>query len=975
MKKRVIAVIFALLFSLSLAAVQVLADEADTAPAPYVIDDMSSHKSWLSTDFSVSRAVYTEDTLHLSSSETDKGYLIFSASAVESGKDLTVKRTFDEPVNLYKHSNISFDWFLSADFPVDKDASVTFTLTVTLHSGTSSVSESVSASVGEWTKADIQLTNWNRRSSVDAISITLTPLYESTDYLRLSLRMDSLTAHGAADTSFEDRYMTPAFTVKDGSLTSYADGTVSWRRLSFSSLSASISYSDPAEALGHNTLRAVISVNTDTELRLTAVYADGTVYESKSQTVAESAAHTAVYFSFPSPEKALRFALVSDTEGGGNVDIYSIDTVFLPTEQTKSDIGTLDVCAFDPEGVLNLRGTVSSDAVIEHIDGTIRIYAVPTYRTVEDAVLSSDPIAETTMSTRYNISIDPSAIPDGGTATRYAVIIADGTSLISVCEPSLPDTAKAGVLRPSTSGSLKGITSADISHEAGLTEITVDYGELFGSPTSSKIYSEFGELFYFSSELLSRLDLSVKTLSLSGTDVYLRLTDRDENGTPRLITADSAESFKKLYAAVDFLSSRYSSPEYGYISGMIIGESVTDASDMTEADCIKSLVNAASVIKCAGSAHVSDFKVLFPLGKELTADKPSLASTELALRMITFYSVTADLSDYGLVWQADTVASVADAAAVMKHASSVGGNAPRQCIVKYTPTDIGYPSVDGLLDKTVRAYISAVSQNSVHGFILDSDSAPDIVIDDRFNAFFAKLDTNIYPDTFKELYGSEDTIPMPSPAAEKRTFSRLLSEAEIKTAVNTLGTTLIFDYSDAFYTGGWFTLTKNGECMTVKAGSGRAMRASGSIMYSWQTPLDLSAAPVLGFELYGDETAVYSLTVISPGASVTSDFIVTPNSCGVYIDLSDFAGVSKVTGVIIAPKIAENTSVYIKNVSCGSFTLTDAELADRFSSGTGSSDTETAKPEENIVEIIAVVSAAAVVSALAFALLRRKKED
>lgn len=972
MKKRIWAAFFILAALFTFISVHVYAEESSL----FIIDEMTARSEWHSSSLTVSRSAYTDETSHLATSESDKGYLVFGASGAESGKELTARREFSELVNLYKYSTVSFDYNISAD----ADAAVSYTLTVTLFSGDSSVSSSFAAETGKWAKAYFPIGTWNKRSAVDAISVTVSPVFESGDgtaKTAVAFCLDGIRAEGSTDTSYEDRFMTSSFSVKDGSVTNYTDGTVLWRHASASSISANISYSDAAEALGHNALRAVISVGTDTELRLTAAYTDGTVYESKAQTVAAGSDPVACYFSFPSPEKALRFALVSDTKLGGTVTLYGIDTVYLPSASAETALGTLDVCAIGADGSLNLRGTVTSDAVIEHIDGTIRIYAVPVYSSAEAAVLSSDPVAETTMTTRFNITVEPSDLPDGAAAMRYAVVIADKTSLISVCKPSLPETEKAGASLPSRSDSLKGITDAEITHEAGLTEISVDLGSLFGSPSSSKIYSSFGELYYFDTESLARLDSAVKAVSLSGTNVYLRITRTNEDSSPVLLSADDQKSFRELYTAVDFLTSRYSSDDYGYVNGIIVGSSVTDASALTEdSQKIRSLINAAAVVAGAGGKNIAGFRTILPMGDTFTDISPSLSSSELSLRLIAYYAGELGLGDYGIIWQTDTVLSSPDshgvegADAVSKYAASLYGAAPEYYFVKYTPADTAYSDSASLLKYAVRAYFAACTQSSVHGFIFDAKNADDAL----FDRVFAKIDTNGFSDAISSVLLPGEDMPLPSKTAEKRAFSRTVSSVTAKTAINTLGSAAIFDYTDSFYTGGWFNLSDSGECITVKTDSGRVMRFTDGIMYSCPSaPIDLSSSPVLSFELYADSIRSYSLTLISKSSSLSSEFTVTASSGRVFFDLSEFDGISAVTGILLRPTEPDTGYVYIKNVSAGSFLLTDEELTALFDSASSNSSDAQSEPEENIVEIIAVVSVAAVISALTLSILRRKK--
>lgn len=984
--KKHIALIFSMLVILTaLTSVHVRADEEPILPI--VIDDMASASVWDVPSLNVSQIAYTDETSAMASSETDGGYLCFAASGLSSGSELSATRHLDEPINLYNYSAISFNYYIPSS---ETTSSVAYNFTVTLASGASTVSSSFAAVTDKWTTAEIAFDTWHKRNSVDAITITVSPIFDSetSEKLNASFCVDGITASRAADTSYEDRFMTASFSIKDGTVTNYADGTVLWRRAAASSISANISYSSVSEALGHNTLRVVLSANTDTELHFSAIYEDGTVYEGKSQTVSEGSGMLACYFSFPSPEKALRFAIASDTELGGTVTLYGIDTLYMPVSIAPTVLGTLDVCAFDADGSLNLRGTISSDTVAEHINGSICIYAVPLYAETEETVLTSEPIAKATMTTRFNLTIDAASLPDGSAAMKYAVVISDKSSLISVCEPLLPETKKAGASVPVRSNSIKGITNADISHEAGLTEITVELNTLFGTPSSSKIYSAFGELYYFSSEQLSELDSAVKAVSLSGTGVYLRLTrGATDAALVPIISADDEKSFRELYAAVDFLTSRYSSDEYGYVSGMIVGNSPTDVigSAVFDATAVKSFVMTAAVVYGAGGLNIADFNVIFPVNDTFVSVAPSLMSSELMLRLITSYTEEIGLSDYGILWQTDSVSStqtkygISSLDYISKYISSLGGNSPQFYFLKYTPSELNLASRNLLLKSVVPAYFAACSQSSVQGFILNAASAPDVSSDNDFAKIFAELDTNMYESAVSEIYASEDELPRPSAAAEKRAFARTVSSITASTSVGTVGSAVLFDYNSSFYTGGWFSLSRSGECMTVKADNGRVLRCTGGVMFSSATsPIDLSSAPVLSFELYGSTATAYTFTLISAHSTASVDVNVSESAKKIYIDLSEFYELSAVTGIILRPKDTSDASLFIKNIHVNSHELTDAELSEIFNANLIGKPSAPPPAEENIVEIIAVISAAAIVSAMLLILLRsrsKKEQD
>lgn len=71
-----------------------------------------------------------------------------------------------------------------------------------------------------------------------------------------------------------------------------------------------------------------------------------------------------------------------------------------PTEASYSEgIGSITSCRSD-KGEVTVRGTLSSDTVVEYIDGELALYIIPVWAD-EEAVLQEDPAATMSISTRF----------------------------------------------------------------------------------------------------------------------------------------------------------------------------------------------------------------------------------------------------------------------------------------------------------------------------------------------------------------------------------------------------------------------------------------------------------------------------------------------------------------------------------------------------------------------------------------------
>ena len=172
------------------------------------------------------------------------------------------------------------------------------------------------------------------------------------------------------------------------------------------------------------------------------------------------------------------------------------------------------------------------------------------------------------------------------------------------------------------------------------TVIDVDLTKLLGTSSGGRLYTFGGEIYYFDSAFISELDTLIRCYSLTGARVYIRLLctdpglsagDMEEDKVSKsahyyALRADDERSFGILYSAVDFLTSRYRSSEYGYVAGVIAGADASDTvsknspgTNVSPVEYAKLLEGAMRLIYEVGCANISNFEVYLPMGPVLCA--------------------------------------------------------------------------------------------------------------------------------------------------------------------------------------------------------------------------------------------------------------------------------------------------------------------------------------------------------------------
>ncbi|MCD8315017.1 MAG: hypothetical protein LUD44_05245 [Firmicutes bacterium] len=992
---------------------------------------------------------YSTSTFAMASGDDDAGFLFVRDGNLTVGTGLTLKREFDSEMNLYACDGVTISFnFTEADASFSSDYE--YVLTLTLYSGSPSSPEYTGSAVispdGQWETLTFSLDGWTGRGHVTGVLIALTVSSSdeetADDYSTVTLRLDALAATGNADTELTEKFTTPSV-YSDGEALIYDGEALLWSVGDGGSASWSFVFPDEASVSSHDKLRFVLVSDIPVTLTLELYYrtadADGGSDESGESAQTASAlgdgTFEVIYFDAADVwelDSAVLTVSVDNGETGvasANIEIYGIDTLEYPVS-VSSGIGSLDSCRMTSDGVLSLGGTIPSSTVAEYIDGRLSVYAVPVYEDVDGTIESAEPIATSDMTTRFKIKIDEDDLPEGYDAMLFVVVIEAEISLDSVDDsvddgggaetaeetasedggtaenvttdaPATTETVKVRVGKPlpisydgigaavfSRSGSIKGICADFLTIDglAAETVVTVDITELLGGGSSGRIYTYGGTVYYFDGSALSSLDAKIKPLSLSGTRCLLYITGGEDYGGDVYIGESGL-----LFAVVDFLCDRYSSDDYGYISGVVL-----DMSDVGGATGERAFAAAASLsaVYTVGRHRIDGFSVYL----SVAADVSSAEFAELItyIDFISAYMTGLGGAGWGIYLETESMASVS---LFWQRVSASAGTSPSRLAVEYTPIIFSYPSAGSAMYDYISAYYTAAGYEYVTDFIFDAtgtDMGENADIYTEFLALFAKLDTNLFSaaeDAANEAALSEGLSPsigLDDEAAASRAhpFTYSSSAAKYTKPSDAIGEYTLFDFTSAYDTNDWFS-GGTSECSSVKLGAARAMRAESAydgIIYAPAGRLDLSGASVLKITCasdMGEGTRFLAVFISDTGAYTVEFYPGNIDDGDVYLDISGFDGAGNVRAIYIhaardgdnGASTGVNTGVntagsfYVRTISVLSYTLDDDALCELYASA-NADDADGEVYETNAVMIAAVVFAAVVVTAVGYAFLR-----
>ena len=243
-------------------------------------------------------------------------------------------------------------------------------------------------------------------------------------------------------------------------------------------------------------------------------------------------------------------------------------------------------CTYDVEAKrVRVSGTIQSSVFADRSNYTIAVYAVPPGETEYGVISDKDSkcLAEAPISIKFEFSFRASEIIDR--YSRYAVVLrspeGEYTLTTEAQYPEVSSDFAASNNKKYYKGLSAEYSSAFTDVSAGSAILPLYWDSLFSDSSSSNLFIGVdGKQFFFNKTTIDKLDVALRSMSVSGTKVYLRLLKRPQGHTElegelaaEYLMPDvyDEETITKLHAAVTFITERYSK-ESGAISGIIIGK-------------------------------------------------------------------------------------------------------------------------------------------------------------------------------------------------------------------------------------------------------------------------------------------------------------------------------------------------------------------------------------------------------------------
>ncbi len=984
---KTLAAAAALLICAVFLASAVSADPGAAVPVSAVVDDMSNSTAWSSiTGGTVSAMRYNDETAQYSSGTGDTGYVAVRDYDAYIGVPVSISREFETPVNMYAYNALSFYINITPSEQLggtDVAVATSYIVTVDVSSGTMRSSYSTSVRAGEWVHVSAEFGQWNMRSRITGLTISVTSDMSggaaTGARVRSNFRVDAVTMTSVRDTSFEERFLGTMITAEGATYTTSGPDGITVRRNGMSAmLNLGVCIPDRSGEYTADFIRVTVSDTSGSSLRLTYFYTDGEVTRTESINIPSTGLAAALYFPVDDIANLSNIYMIFDGRDAGDITVDSIEAV-KSDAVTDVSVGSVDTCRMLADGSVNIRGQIPSDVVAGHINGSVAVYCVPVYGDISEYVFGADadgadgeekvpyePVEVIDVTTRFNVTLGADKLPTAYRAMRYVVCLVSGDEKLLIGQPRMADfSEEAGAKLPTPVQSTMGIYTQEMCSDASVILTDVSLDRLFGTATTGRLYSLGGSLFYFDNEYLAMLDEKIKAPSTCGASCYLRLVD-DRDGASHAVTVSDETSFLRLYAAVDYLTSRYSSADYGFIRGVAIGESCV--SDMYEGeDAARDAAASLAVAYGVGRANISGFRVILPIGNTVAGwERPNGADAEMMISGVSRELRSLGTMTYYLLAESAAPALMSDVISAQLALS--GETAVSGQFIICEPLE-GYALTgQQLMSDYIEKYYETCTRVSVAAFLYDIDDAS--VHDDERDAFMSALgylDTDRYKTSLMYAFGERyESINAPESSHPLvRSVGRLVSSSDIA------GRYSIYDFTDTFDSAGWFPVLASGECATVRVGGGeRALRAAGGvgIMTSYLGGLDIKDAPILYVECYAENDGECEAVIYSSSGTYRTRLYLRGFSGAFYIDASPFAGLSDIYGIAILP-VDDVGDMYISRVSLCSRTVGDDELAAMFApTDEGGGDVER---EGRLLEIMAVLLLSLALGVVVTAMLYR----
>ena len=489
----------------------------------------------------------------------------------------TVSAEFEDAADLSEYQSFAYDICVP---PFDEDPDAEYFTRVILTSGDGSSAEDIiEVSAGVWTEARLNISTWPGRSDVVSAKISLIVSTNLSQSRRNSFFIDNVRAEDKIDRAHTDRFMIDGFAVSGGSA-EYDDEA---GRLNIT-LSESEQTMLDAVVFPYSTewetdrlrIRIENSSDVDTLTICYSTYDTGALSEDKSVSVRlDRQSQLKSYYVDLGDLTKLRSVSLRLPEGQGSLSISSICPVSQYTAPKYQVCGNITGCSLtDDLRFIRFTGDIGREEALSNQSGTLRIYAVEPGTAPDEIDLDAEPLLESPMTTKFDLTLDISESESGILAKQFAAfsLRPDGSAVLIAPPFYLSDPGRAAQSSASPVHGKKGVITGDISRlgelRADVTILTFDVSEAFAKRGRGETFEYRGKTYYMDQSRMNELFSQVGALNGSGVGVILRLTGWSETFEAELTESyavDGYVSYSEYNSSPD--GTDYLSALCAYIAG------------------------------------------------------------------------------------------------------------------------------------------------------------------------------------------------------------------------------------------------------------------------------------------------------------------------------------------------------------------------------------------------------------------------
>ena len=300
------------------------------------------------------------------------------------------------------------------------------------------------------------------------------------------------------------------------------------------------------------------------------------------------------------------------------------------TNRNVTAIGGVTECEYVSETKkINISGNIDHDFLIDHSRYYLALYAIP-YGTDYIEYINSKEAVQVTksdISVKFEFSIKAETNLEKF-STYCVVAMNDEGDIIPIDTPKFPIVKCTSKFILGDKSSFKGVqtelTSLAVSSNATSAIVPVELNKLLSNTSVGHIYSMHGSYLYFDKEYINELDIRVRSLTASGSAVYLRFLLDGGEGSSVSLYGDSdipdmsyQQNVDMLVAFTDFLTDRYNDRYSGTITGIILGRNIDTAFERSGANSVfdyaENYFRYMTIVSSVANQVVDRIEVTVPL--------------------------------------------------------------------------------------------------------------------------------------------------------------------------------------------------------------------------------------------------------------------------------------------------------------------------------------------------------------------------